>query len=566
MKLKRYNVIDLFAGAGGLSYGFEMTGKFDVIAACEKNENAKATYLRNHDRNRFFKDDVAEIEYIDVLKAINNIKENEGSRMYTIEEFDSLARRGEAVKIDIIIGGPPCQGFSNANRQKNHLISSNNEFVKEYIRIIKEIKPEAFVMENVKMFSSPKHKFFRSDNNIEEFMALENDGKVHNETFHIDSLPVFADRLYDDIFGRTRFESCLLTKHAYSTLNVLYKARNDNRKLKSELERKAKDIAGAICDMEKWLLNAPENIYGEEIKRQINQFIQIKCELGDSLIKVLESLVITQRLFNKLEELVEHSIQIDNIEVEENNVIIHTQSVPVLDYVLYGLNEDYTIGMDVLKAVEFGIPQIRERFIMIGIRRDILNEESLDMPKGSFDRYVTVDQAICDLANVEPYKNVTSEAVATNGLRNTYLDIMHSQAGIVYNHINTETREVAQERYDVLKEGENLNALGDEYKSTYAQTDSTQSSIYLKLDRNKPSNTVTNVRKSMWVSPYAPRAISIREAARLQSFDDDFIFVGTKDSQYQQVGNAVPPLLAKHIGEHLYKKLEEAKKPKPLRK
>lgn len=70
----------------------------------------------------------------------------------------------------------------------------------------------------------------------------------------------------------------------------------------------------------------------------------------------------------------------------------------------------------------------------------------------------------------------------------------------------------------------------------------------------------------MWVSPYAPRAISIREAARLQSFDDDFIFVGTKDSQYQQVGNAVPPLLAKHIGEHLYKKLEEAKKPKPLRK
>ena len=62
-----------------------------------------------------------------------------------------------------------------------------------------------------------------------------------------------------------------------------------------------------------------------------------------------------------------HCIQIDNIEVEENNVIIHTQSVPVLDYVLYGLNEDYTIGMDVLKAVEFGIPQIRERFIMIGI-------------------------------------------------------------------------------------------------------------------------------------------------------------------------------------------------------
>ena len=216
--------------------------------------------------------------------------------------------------------------------------------------------------------------------------------------------------------------------------------------------------------------------------------------------------------------------------------------------------------MDILKAVEFGVPQIRERFIMMGIRRDILNEESLDMPEGSFNRYVTVDEAICDLANVEPYKNVTDEAVVTNGQKNAYLEKMHSQAGVVYNHINTETRETALERYVALREGENLNSLGDEYKSTYAQPESTQSSIYLKLDRNKPSNTVTNVRKSMWVSPYAPRAISIREAARLQSFNDDFIFVGTKDSQYQQIGNAVPPLLAKYIGEHLYRSLEEAKK------
>ena len=56
----------------------------------------------------------------------------------------------------------------------------------------------------------------------------------------------------------------------------------------------------------------------------------------------------------------------------------------------------------------------------------------------------------------------------------------------------------------------------------------------------------------MWVHPVLDRAISIREAARLQTFPDSFIFIGTKDSQYQQVGNAVPPFLAKAIADQLY--------------
>ena len=63
------------------------------------------------------------------------------------------------------------------------------------------------------------------------------------------------------------------------------------------------------------------------------------------------------------------------------------------------------------------------------------------------------------------------------------------------------------------------------------------------------------VRKSMWIHPTLDRAISVREAARLQSFPDDFIFKGTKDSQYQQVGNAVPPLMAQGIAEEILKYL-----------
>ena len=61
----------------------------------------------------------------------------------------------------------------------------------------------------------------------------------------------------------------------------------------------------------------------------------------------------------------------------------------------------------------------------------------------------------------------------------------------------------------------------------------------------------------MWIHPVLDRAISIREAARLQTFPDSFIFEGTKDAQYQQVGNAVPPLLAKVIAQSLLNVLDQ---------
>lgn len=68
---------------------------------------------------------------------------------------------------------------------------------------------------------------------------------------------------------------------------------------------------------------------------------------------------------------------------------------------------------------------------------------------------------------------------------------------------------------------------------------------------------MVNVRKSMWIHPVLHRALSIREAARLQTFPDSFVFCGPKDSQYQQVGNAVPPMLAKAIAEHLCNYLDK---------
>ena len=111
-------------------------------------------------------------------------------------------------------------------------------------------------------------------------------------------------------------------------------------------------------------------------------------------------------------------------------------------------------------------------------------------------------------------------------------------------------------RFKALKEGQNFHDLSDELKTTYSNAERTQNTIYMRLVYDEPSGTVVNVRKSMWIHPTLDRAISIREAARLQTFPDSFVFEGTKDAQYQQVGNAVPPFLAKAIAESIIKVLD----------
>lgn len=132
-------------------------------------------------------------------------------------------------------------------------------------------------------------------------------------------------------------------------------------------------------------------------------------------------------------------------------------------------------------------------------------------------------------------------------------------ADVLKNHIITNTREIAMERFRALKQGQNFHVLDDALKTnTYTDISRTQGIIYLRLDYDAPSGTVVNVRKSMWVHPTLDRAISLREAARLQTFPDSFVFCGSKDKQYQQVGNAVPPIMAKAIAKKLAMQLKKS--------
>ena len=133
---------------------------------------------------------------------------------------------------------------------------------------------------------------------------------------------------------------------------------------------------------------------------------------------------------------------------------------------------------------------------------------------------------------------------------------MLRNAEVLYNHVSTATTPEALERFKAIKQGDNFHSLDAKLKTNYSDPTRTQNTIYLRLNYNEPSGTVVNVRKSMWIHPALNRALSIREAARLQTFPDSFVFYGTKDSQYQQVGNAVPPALAKSLANHLCEYLD----------
>lgn len=212
-----------------------------------------------------------------------------------------------------------------------------------------------------------------------------------------------------------------------------------------------------------------------------------------------------------------------------------------------------------MNAAAYGVPQTRERYILIGIKETLFKEE-IELPKPIIDNpinYITVKEAIKDLEEIEPTKGGMDETQKRKNcpIIDSYFQklVMVENYKDVHNHVCTATRETAQQRFEQIGQGENFHSLPDELKSSYENPERTQNTVYKRLDPNSPSDTVVNVRKSMWIHPVFNRAVSAREAARLQSFPDDYIFYGTKDSVYQQIGNAVPPVLGRAVAEEVLK-------------
>lgn len=210
------------------------------------------------------------------------------------------------------------------------------------------------------------------------------------------------------------------------------------------------------------------------------------------------------------------------------------------------------------------MPQNRRRFIAIGSRINSKLMVNLPLPTILPNAYPTVFDAISDLEQYWPVSKVEDDIgikMTTKYHKDNYGNLDNlKDSQVISNHIIPKTREHALKRFEVLKEGENFHDLENNLKeNTYTDSQKTQNTIYSRLTYNTQSGTVVNVRKSMWIHPKLNRAISVREAARLQTFPDSFTFYGKKDSQYQQVGNAVPPLLSKAIANKVAELIDSQK-------
>lgn len=530
--MKKYSVIDLFAGAGGLSLGFLQTGKYDVKVAFENNPDMQATYRKNHP-NVTVMGDVCAADYQNIVNKYGNI--------------------------DIVIGGPPCQGFSNANRQKNHAINMNNMLVKQYIRAILELQPKAFVMENVSMLRSEVHRFYltKSDVNIVEQYKIP-----HKETVLqlLDSEYVFKGVL-DIVKSQEMINKYLWDEKHYAELNVVYKATKNSSKLPDVLKKHKTKLLSIvenhISDSNDVILNSDNNAFST-----IKAYFDNECGISD-IKNNITSAIMFQRMLNKANEIFENNIVVERYSDDEG-VYAVIQSYAVFDYIkciLESNKHGYVISSNILCAADYGAPQKRMRFVVIGVKKSISPKVAL--PKGLLDEdeYHTVRDAIEDLEDIKPVTDLADDigkplSAKTLGTLGTML----RDTDILYNHIVTKTTETAMERFRALKQGQNFHSLIEELKTnTYTDSSRTQNTIYLRLNYDEPSGTVVNVRKSMWIHPTLDRAISVREAARLQTFPDSFVFCGSKDKQYQQVGNAVPPIMAKAIGDKLYILLNKSK-------
>lgn len=436
---RRPIAVDLFCGAGGMSEGILQAG-FDIAFSSDINKQVEVTYRKRHEQ-------LGLIQGRDTFYLRADIKDLTGDLILkTIKELPKFKNLPN-LKVDAIFGGPPCQGFSR-NGERKGKDDPRNFLFREYVRIIKELKPDYVVMENVEGFTDTK---------LEGFVGL-----TGREYFGNGSLAPNLLRCELNLAGYDVIEPKLLMASDYGVpqnrrraIFIAYKqglhAPEYPRPIFSENERVTS--LEAISDL---LLEDHGNI-------RKSQFIK-DSNMGRTPSFVTNKPIKATKILNQ---------ELSNL----SDLVIERFS-------LYGEGQTTT--------------ELRKQIIKNGI----------DLSKHPY---------LLDFCS--------------SSLR------LSKQATIkLFNNPN-----LNKELTDLLL---------------------TKKNVRTRLSSSKPSPTVVTIADD-YIHPIENRTFSVRELARFQSFDDSFVFYGKRTTggmlrrveipQYTQVGNAVPPLLAKAIALEILK-------------
>ena len=208
----------------------------------------------------------------------------------------------------------------------------------------------------------------------------------------------------------------------------------------------------------------------------------------------------------------------------------------------------YEVSVGIVRASDYGVPQNRERVIFLCSKN-----KAISLPEPTVKKPTTVRDAIEDLAYLNSNEGDFEQSYITEA-KTEYQKLMRKDSDRLYNHKASNHSEIAIHKLSMIppekgKEYLPENLLGKQkFNSTWGRLKWDEPSPTIDTRFDAASNGTNN-------HPFLNRSITPREAARIQSFDDRFIFYGNKVDIRTQIGNAVPPLMAKAIADHIYENL-----------
>ena len=206
------------------------------------------------------------------------------------------------------------------------------------------------------------------------------------------------------------------------------------------------------------------------------------------------------------------------------------------------LEVDYRLYSALLNSAHYGVPQDRTRFFLVGSRLG----NPFEFPSALATKPLTVEAAIHDLPSL-PNGASNCWQPYGSGKPSKYASALRTNTGGCPNHLVTKNSDYVLSRYSHVPQGGNWEAIPRHLMHNYKNVSRCHTGIYHRLDPRLPSVVIGNFRKNMLIHPHQERGLSIREAARIQSFPDAYRFHGSIGFQQQQVANAVPPLLAASV-------------------
>lgn len=517
--------IDLFCGAGGFSEGILQAG-FHIVYSSDKSPYVKETYTNRHKQlgleeginTHFELADIRELNAKSILEDINKL-----------EIFKTKKIKLGRGDIDAIFGGPPCQGFSIAGKRDKS--DPRNMLFREYLRVIKEVNPKYVVMENVEGFLSMELN--------PEFKSFKNDYCYQNNV------------LVNEV---------VVQELTYMGYKVLPPQRLDASNYGVPQKRNRVIVLAYRNDVAPLEYPAPTTFYAKQTVKDALSGVTLECEsefAKQSKIGRTPHFVTKKPIPNVEMKNMEESSHQTFIQ-ERFSLFKQGESVVMLkNRVLKSRGTKDAVNLSLYPAL------LRESLFNINeeanvkILTDYFNRKYEDIKltyiKSVYRRikkYWSLERETLRAELCKPY---------TNGPKWDDKDIewfFCEALGMMNSHV-TETKLIKW-------------FLDDEYKLAGFDTDQILNYVLtnkntrkrLKLDETGPTMVTL---PDDYIHPVLNKVLTVREMARIQSFDDSFIFLGKRTTggsgrkhevpQFSQVGNAVPPLLAYAIANEVKKSL-----------